>query len=206
MNKLALIDEQDQLIGGLDKYQTHQHPAQLHRAISIWLVNEQDQVLLQQRSNKKIVGGGWWANAVCGNVRIDESYSACAKRRLREELGIEVLEDSLFTLYSFRYQAYGNEKYGENELDQVFLLKLNSNNLKLKLNPNEVSRVVWIDKAKLLEAVKQKQFLVTAKQTMSMSLVELKEKTKPLKIELVNRLGLLAPWSWLMLLDKRLKL
>ena len=89
LDKVILVNSEDQRIGEIDKHQVHEHPAKLHRASSVWLINDSNQVLLQKRSSKKIVGAGWWGNAICGNVRPTESYEDCAWRRLREEIGVE---------------------------------------------------------------------------------------------------------------------
>ncbi|MGD9129411.1 MAG: NUDIX domain-containing protein [Candidatus Woesebacteria bacterium] len=87
--KLALVDQDDREIGVMEKYQVHENPPKLHRAVSVWLINDNGEVLFQKRSKKKIVGAGLWANTICGNVRLGESYKACAFRRLKEELGME---------------------------------------------------------------------------------------------------------------------
>jgi len=212
MDKITLIDEQDNVLGSLDKYETHKYPAKLHRAISVWIVSEDDEILLQKRSKGKIVGADWWGNAVCGNVRFNESYLECAVRRLREEIGVVIKEEGLKELYSFRYKAHCNSEYGENELDHVFLVKVNKDEFKLKLNSSEVSEVVWIKKEKLMQVVQEQKKKLRVddnyeyiKKTLKMSLDELKEKTKPIKMLINNKQELLAPWSWMMLMDERLK-
>src|SRR5579859_6686265 len=144
---VVLVNEHDEVIGEMDKFAAHRHPAKLHRAISVWLVNSQGQVLLQQRSAEKIVGAGWWGNTVCGNVWPRESYEACARRRLEVELGI-VKGYELSKLFTFHYQAYANEMYGEHEIDTVFSGVYDG---EVKPNPAEASAFVWIDIAELKE-------------------------------------------------------
>ncbi len=162
----------------MDKYLAHQNPGVLHRAVSVWLVNDQGQVLFQQRSAQKIVGALEWGNAVCGNQRYLESPLHCAYRRLYQELGLG-FEDNwqerldlinpqaqkvklnnylikfdlkLQALGNFTYQVKCNDQYGEYEQDQLLVGKLSaSQSAKIRLNPQEVAQVKWLPIKDLLE-------------------------------------------------------
>jgi isopentenyl-diphosphate Delta-isomerase len=212
-DKIILVDANDNSLGEMDKYQAHEHPAKLHRASSVWLVNSKGQVLLQKRSDKKIVGAGWWGNAVCGNLRPGESYEDCARRRLKEEIGVgrgvgigtrlsterdsEYLE--IKPIFKFTYKAYCNEKYGEHEMDQVFFAKYDG---KVVLNKDEVSEVAWVDFDDLVGQVGRLGKPI-AQKTLNMSLEDLKKHTASCEIRLNGEKHLLAPWTWMMLRDKR---
>ena len=225
LNKVILVNADDQYVGEMDKYKAHEHFSKLHRASSVWLVNSKKQVLLQKRSDQKIVGAGWWGNAVCGNVRPGESYEDCAVRRLKEEIGVvgsELFEDKnsatdadvnlisisgvrkesnlkLEAIYKFTYKAYCNEKYGEREVDQVFIGKYDG---EVVLNNSEVSEVAWVDLNDLIKQVGEQK--ITPKETLKMSLKQLKKYTIPVEIDINGKKYLLAPWTWMMLADKRL--
>lgn len=153
LDRVILVDESDHPIGTMDKYEAHRHGASLHRAISVYLfrnVGTQTEpnweVLLQQRSAQKIVGGGMWANTVCGNVRPGESYRECAYRRLREELGLPTLQieaSGLEAVYKFLYFAECNEEFSEREIDQVFVGVVDDS-LALWVHPDEVTQTKWV--------------------------------------------------------------
>ena len=206
--KIQLIDVNDKPSGESDVYSVHQHPAKLHRAISVWLFNDSGGVLLQQRSAKKITKALEWGNAVCGNVRSNESYYQCAMRRLREEIGVESIQ--VRPIYKFLYKAWCNDKYGENELDQVFIGQYSG---RVKLNKDEADDYVWIDWNKFKKAIKEKvsgldesikKAFLNPSLTTSMDLDELKKNTKSLKITVDGRELLMVPWTIMMALDKRL--
>ena len=119
--EVTLVDENDNVIGVLDVLAAHRGAGKLHRAISVYLFRVHDgtlELLIQQRSAHKIVGAEQWANTVCGNVWPNESYEACAFRRLRDELNITNV--TLTPIYKFRYQVRCNAEFSENEIDQVF--------------------------------------------------------------------------------------
>ncbi|HZZ98960.1 MAG TPA: NUDIX domain-containing protein, partial [Candidatus Saccharimonadia bacterium] len=94
---ITLVNARDEVIGNTDVLSTHRGDGKRHRAVSVFLFNKRGEVLLQQRSKKKIVGAMQWANTCCGNVHVGETREECAYRRLREELGITNI--SLSPLY-----------------------------------------------------------------------------------------------------------
>ncbi len=141
-DQVTLVTPQDVVIGSMDKRAAHRIPAQLHRAISVFLFREKNQhaeLLIQQRSNQKIVGAAQWANTACGNVLPSETYLACAVRRLQAELGIQapVLTD----VCTYLYQVNCNAIYEEHELDHIFAGWFDGEPLPSKA---EVSQTAWI--------------------------------------------------------------
>lgn len=161
LDQVILVDEQDQQIGVLDKVEAHRHPAQLHRASSVFLFrrnkeNEVVQLLLQQRSKYKIVGALQWANTVCVNLRPGETYHSAAVRRLEEELGITgvaLTGIQLQDLDTFRYQVKCNQEFGENEIDHIFVGwdnlewadEVKDNSKIFSPNELEVRAINWVD-------------------------------------------------------------
>ena len=145
LKKVTLVNEKDEVIGEGELLEAHRGSGKLHRAISVFLFNDNDEVLLQKRSVKKIVGASQWANTCCGNVRPGESYEECAYRRLYEELGIEGI--ALIPICKFEYQIRCNEEFSEHEMDTVFTGKFNG---EIKPNPEEVSEYKWMRKDDLI--------------------------------------------------------
>ncbi len=88
IDNVILVDAQDIPIGTSEKLDAHK-AGLLHRAFSIILFNNSKEILLQQRAATKYHCPLLWANACCGHPKPGEETAAAAKRRLREELGIE---------------------------------------------------------------------------------------------------------------------
>jgi isopentenyl-diphosphate Delta-isomerase len=61
----------------------------LHRAILVFLVNDQGQVYLQKRARDVLFYPGYWSASVTGHVSSGETYLEAAKREVEEELGID---------------------------------------------------------------------------------------------------------------------
>lgn len=197
-DQVTLVNTQGEKVGAEDKFVAHQNPSQLHAAVSVWLINDRGETLLQQRSVQKIVGAGWWGNAICGNVRPTESAWQCAQRRLQEEIGVMGVE--LKPLYSFEYQAHCNEQYSEHEWDTVFVGRFEGD---LDLNPNEASGATWVKVDDLVRVVREQKYL-TAVETLDKTIAELKDFTQPLNIAISDATYLLTPWTIMMLQDSRL--
>src|SRR5687767_11187246 len=87
---LVLVDEHDRPLGTAEKLAAHQRGGTLHRAFSVFLFNDAGRMLLQQRAAGKYHFGGLWTNACCSHPRPGEAVEDAARRRVREELGVDV--------------------------------------------------------------------------------------------------------------------
>jgi len=116
--KVVLVDENDNILGEEEKLKAHEL-GRLHRAISVFIFNTNGEFLIQQRADCKYHSAGLWANTCCSHPRMNEEIVLAAKRRLKEEMGIEGVE--LKELFTFIYKAELDHSLTENELDHVFV-------------------------------------------------------------------------------------
>ncbi|HXL56098.1 MAG TPA: isopentenyl-diphosphate Delta-isomerase [Chitinophagaceae bacterium] len=121
MEQVILVNEQGEEIGTMEKMQAHEK-AVLHRAISVFIFNEKNEMLLQQRAIKKYHSGGLWTNACCSHPHPGEGTQTAATRRLKEELGFET---PLHKVFDFTYKASFDNGLSEHEFDHVFVGKYN---------------------------------------------------------------------------------
>ena len=113
---VVIIDQNDRAIGVKEKIAAHQQGL-LHRAFSIFIVNEEKNFLLQKRAFSKYHSGGLWTNTCCGHAIPDEEINKTAALRLQEEMGITC---DFEHLYSFQYKVALDNLLTENEIDHVF--------------------------------------------------------------------------------------
>lgn len=113
---VVLVDEQDKEIGTIEKLQAHTE-GRLHRAISIFVFNSKNELLLQQRAQGKYHSSDLWSNTCCSHPRPGESNEAAAHRRLVEEMGMDC---KLSEVFSFIYRAKLDNNITEYEYDHVF--------------------------------------------------------------------------------------
>lgn len=112
---VVLVDEQDNELGTMEKMQAHRE-GRLHRAFSIFVFNDQNEMLLQRRAASKYHSPGLWSNACCSHPRPGEAVVDAAHRRLQEELGFDC---ALNPTFSFLYRAQLEAGLIEHEYDHV---------------------------------------------------------------------------------------
>lgn len=115
---LILVDANDHELGGMSKFDCHQGDGTLHRAFSIFIFNEEDKLVLQQRSAVKPLWPLYWSNTCCSHPRTGESMEIATQRRLKEEIGISC---PMSYLYKFEYQANYKDVGAECEICSVFV-------------------------------------------------------------------------------------
>lgn len=135
--KVILVDHNDEPIGLMEKIEAHRS-ALLHRAFSVFILNDKNEVMLQQRAKSKYHSPLLWTNTCCSHQRPGESNISSGKRRLKEEMGFEV---DLKELFHFIYKAPFDNGLTEHEFDHVMLGRFNG---EPEINPEEVESWKWM--------------------------------------------------------------
>lgn len=134
---VLLVDEKDQLIGKMEKIEAHEKGL-LHRAFSVFVYNDQNELLLQKRAESKYHTPGLWTNTCCSHQRENESNIEAGKRRLQEEMGFTT---DLENQFSFIYKAPFSNGLTEHEYDHILIGYYNG---QPKPNPEEVADWKWM--------------------------------------------------------------
>jgi len=118
--EVILCDESGRPRGACDLLAAHTGTGRLHLAFSVYLFSpDRSQLLLQQRSAAKMLWPLVWANTCCSHPRAGESALDAGRRRLREEMGIDV---ELTLGPAFVYRAEDPAGRGvEHEYDVILL-------------------------------------------------------------------------------------
>lgn len=152
---VVLVNEDDSERGTMPKLPAHEPPGELHRAISVFVVDDAGRYLIQRRASGKYHFPGIWANACCSHPKPGENVADAGTRRLQEELGINAETRAVGW---FIYEATcPNSGLIERELDHVLLAHWTG---EPELNPEEADASRWITEAELLEelATKPEQY------------------------------------------------
>ena len=134
---VILVNENDEIIGQMEKIEAHEK-AVLHRAFSVFILNNKNEIMLQQRARCKYHSPLLWTNTCCSHQRINETNIEAGKRRLVEEMGFET---ELKELFHFIYKAPFDNGLTEHELDHVMIGYYNQ---EPKINPDEVENWKWM--------------------------------------------------------------
>ncbi len=135
--EVILVNQKNEQIGTMPKMEAHEK-ALLHRAFSVFIVNDDGEIMLQQRAASKYHSPLLWTNTCCSHQRVGESNLDAGKRRLQEEMGFEA---ELKELFSFIYKAPFENGLTEHEYDHVMIGNFNT---EPKINPEEVEDWKWM--------------------------------------------------------------
>ena len=135
--KVILVDTNDNPIGLMNKLEAHEK-AVLHRAFSVFILNDKNELMLQQRAHLKYHSPLLWTNTCCSHQRENETNIQAGTRRLREEMGFET---ELKEMFHFIYKAPFDNGLTEHELDHVMIGNYNDTPF---INKDEVESWKWM--------------------------------------------------------------
>lgn len=148
MDWCILVDENDNEIGKAEKMKVHED-GMLHRAFSVFILNDRGELLLQKRASVKYHSPGLWTNTCCSHPVPGETAVAAGERRLMEEMGFSV---ALQPAFSFLYRADVGDGLIEHEFDHVLVGRYNAIP---EMNPEEVEDFRYVALDELLQEVER---------------------------------------------------
>ncbi|MGD8201675.1 isopentenyl-diphosphate Delta-isomerase [Ornithinimicrobium sp. W1679] len=149
-DQVVLVDEDGTETGTASRTEVHGTDTPLHRAFSLYLFDDEGRVLITRRALDKLTWPGVWTNACCGHPRPGEALADAVRRRLGEELGLQV-EDLQLVLPDFRYRAVDASGIVEHELCPVLVGRVAG---ELAPDPAEVCEHAWVAWPDLVAAVR----------------------------------------------------
>ena len=117
MEHVILVDTHDRELGTMEKMEAHKKGV-LHRAFSVLLFDNSGKMLIQKRARDKYHSSGLWTNTCCSHPLPGESLERATRRRLKEEMGIDL--QPVFS-HTFIYKAALDQDLIEHEFDHVFV-------------------------------------------------------------------------------------
>ncbi|EPX73439.1 isopentenyl-diphosphate delta-isomerase Idi1 [Schizosaccharomyces octosporus yFS286] len=172
-----VVDENDKPVRSGSKKECHLmeniNTGLLHRAFSMFLFDNENRLLLQQRAAEKITFPSLWTNTCCSHPldvasergsELDEAISgvkSAAQRKLLHELGIKaeyIPKDKYQFLTRIHYLAPSIEKWGEHEIDYILFYK---GQVELDINPNEVQAYKYVTMDELKAMFEDPQYKFT---------------------------------------------
>ncbi|OHT44570.1 isopentenyl-diphosphate Delta-isomerase [Flavobacterium tructae] len=151
---VILVNQQDEQIGLMPKLEAHEK-AMLHRAFSVFVLNDKNEIMLQQRAHQKYHSPLLWTNTCCSHQREGETNVQAGSRRLFEEMGFKT---DLKELFHFIYKAPFDNGLTEHELDHVMIGYFNDDPA---INTDEVEDWKWMKIEDIKEDIQQQSEIYT---------------------------------------------
>lgn len=131
-----------------------------HRIIVVAIVNENNEILIQQRSHNKDKNPDMWDISVTGHLSSGQDSLTAATREISEEVSVSLgysveVRDFRF-MFSFRKEQYVNEKHFDRQFYDFFILRqsgLREENIRFQ--SSEVQAIKFVSVSKLNEMREQ---------------------------------------------------
>lgn len=135
-----------------------------HRAIIVAIVNENNQVLLQQRSEDKEKNAGMWDISVAGHISAGQDSLSAAAREINEEvsvlLGYRTEVKDFRYMYCFRKEEKFSDDFIERQFYDFFILRTTGvDDNTLNFQESEVQAVKFVDLTELQNMIDNKEIV-----------------------------------------------
>jgi isopentenyl-diphosphate delta-isomerase len=144
------VDADDTELGTVNRLEAHTGDGIRHRAFTALLFDENDNILLAQRSPQKRLWDTFWDGTVASHPVQGQSQVDATRERLEEELGVTPDQyDNLRVTDRFEYKRYYYDEGVEYEVCAV--LKATLVDTTLRPDPEEVAGLMWVPYQRLHE-------------------------------------------------------
>lgn len=168
--KILTVNENDEVTGSDTKENCHAGNGILHRAITIFIFNDQNEILLTKRSALKKLWPNFWDTSCSTHLRPGETNEQAGEKRLSEEIGFSC---QLKSILKFQYQANYKNIGSENELCYLLIGHYTG---EVKPNPDEVSEYKWVNLEQLKTEINRSDITPWLKIALEKYLAYLNEK------------------------------
>ena len=138
MELVEIVNQKGEPTGQIiDKQEAHSKNL-LHCGVIVFIINDNNQILLSKRSNNRIFNPNKWE--ICGgHVRAGEKLVEAAIRELKEELGLIIKENELSSIL-YKECSINNS---DSHIFYYYLLKCNKKAKEFIIQKKELSEVRW---------------------------------------------------------------
>ena len=142
MEYLDVLDKQGNKTGEVKPRKEVHSKGYWHKGLHIWIINSNKELLVQRRSANKDVYPNKLYVSVAGHPISGEEEIESIKREFKEEIGVELNTNKLEYLFTFSQEVIENNgKFLDNQFYDVYLIEMDLDINKLKLQKEEVSEV-----------------------------------------------------------------
>lgn len=161
--RFDVLNEKGEYTGRVESREMRHKDGLWHKAVAVFAINSKGQVLLQKRSSNKKLWPNTWDITAGGHVLTGEFGFEAIIREIKEELGIDIDKENI----TFIGSSISSNVKGDivnNHFNEFYIINKDIDETELELQEEEVSEVKWMDKAEIIERVKNNYDGITNKE------------------------------------------
>ena len=143
MELLDVLDENGNKTGEVEERSEVYRKGLWHRSSHIWIINDNNELLVQRRNPYKATFPNLWAISVAGHVDSGETSLDTAIRELKEEVNLDVDPDELEFLFTIKRETPYKDSFLR-VFDDVYLLRKNIDCEQTKLQVEELTDIKYV--------------------------------------------------------------
>ncbi len=159
MNKeyFDILDENGNKIGKTKLRSEVHRDGDWHKAIHIWIINDNGDILLQRRCATKDSNPNMLDISCAGHLTAGDDSLSGAIRELKEELNLDIPQKDLQFIKTLKRSSKYTETFINNEFDDLYILRTNKSIDEMKFQEEEISELFFVPYKKFKEMVENKQ-------------------------------------------------
>lgn len=152
-----LLDENGNKIGKTKLRNEVHRDGDWHKAVHIWILNNNGDVLLQRRCATKDSNPNMLDISSAGHLSAGDDSLSGAVRELKEELNLDVKAEDLKFIKTLKHSSKYTETFINNEFDDMYILKTDKDINDMRYQEEEISEIFFVPYKKFKEMVNHKQ-------------------------------------------------
>lgn len=146
---IAVVNDRDEVIGEATRKEVHEKGL-LHREACVYLINSENRVLLQKRTDRHI-----WDSSAAGHFPINQNYEEAVQREFKEELGLELDQNKFKEIGYERLKVNVKNKGLINyKFSKIFLVRKDIPIEDFKIDKEEIEEIRYFDRKELEKLLK----------------------------------------------------
>jgi len=152
-----ILDENGNKTGKIKLRSEVHRDGDWHKAIHIWILNKNGDILLQRRCPTKDSNPNMLDVSSGGHILAGDTSLEGALREVKEELNLDVKAEELQFIKTIKRSVQYTETFINNEFDDMYILITDKKISDMKFQEDEISEIFFVPYKKFKEMVKNKQ-------------------------------------------------